>query len=331
MNLVFSVSRRAKWRSVAAGLCLVLLNVRARALDPNVPPGANFDLSHWSLTLPDQNASVITPAELVAGFTNSNFYTGADGAMVFWCPVTGGTTGASDNPRSELREVLNPTDNSVNWSPYGTHVLNAECRVTQLPSSKRVVIGQIHSYLGSAPPLVLLVFNDGNVEAQVKLASTDTDNTTYSIAYVGLGNAIQYQIQMRDGVVSMTVNGANQTVNTFATDPAWERQTYYFKAGDYCLDHDGLSSEGAKVRFFQLSVQHGSACTITGVTADAARCCLTWTSQPGVEYYVQGVPTMGETGWVTLSPNLTAQSNTTSYCVPLPSPYHFFRVGMTAP
>src|SRR5262245_16642352 len=49
-------------------------------------PGANFDLSHWSLTLPDSAASVISPAELTAGFSNSYFYTGTDGAMVFWAP-----------------------------------------------------------------------------------------------------------------------------------------------------------------------------------------------------------------------------------------------------
>ena len=283
------------------------------------------------MTLPDINASVVAPAELTAGFSNAYFYTGADGAMVCWAPVTGGTTSASDFPRCELREKLNPTDNSINWLAFGTHVLDARCRVTQLPSTKRVVIGQIHSYLGDAPPLLLLVFNDGNIEGQVKLVSTSSNNVTYALGPVALGKDIQYQIQMRDGVVSMTVNGTTRTVDVFATDPAWKTQTYYFKAGAYCLDNEGVSTEGAKVRFFRLNVQHDTACVILNVSTDPARCCLTWTSEPGNQYYVQGATSMNQTQWFTLSANLTAHGDTISYCVPLPSPYRYFRVGMVTP
>jgi hypothetical protein len=331
MKSALTICRIAKQHWAGVCLCFFLPASVLLAQNPNSAPSDSFDLSHWSLTLPDANATVISPAQLTAGFTNSYFYTGADGAMVFWCPVTGGTTGASDFPRCELREMLNPTDNSINWSGYGTHVLNAQCRVTQIPSTKRVVIGQIHSYLGNAPPLVLLVFNDGNIEAQVKLVSTSSANVTYPLGFVGLNNPIQYRIQMVDGVVSITVNGTNATANVFQSDASWTTQTFYFKAGDYCLDNSGLSSEGAKVRFFQLSTQHGSTCVITSVTADAAQCCLTWSSQPGREYFVQGATSTSQADWLTLSPNLTAEGNTTSYCVQLPSPYHFFRVGVVVP
>src|SRR5262245_33612978 len=78
-------------------------------LDSNLPPGGNFDLSHWKLTLPDANATEIPAEQLDAGYTNSLFfYTAQDGAMTFWSPVTGGVTGETDYPRSELRELLNP-------------------------------------------------------------------------------------------------------------------------------------------------------------------------------------------------------------------------------
>ena len=331
MKPAITQDQRLTWRAVGLSLSLLLPAARLSAQAQGSTPADAFDLSHWSLTLPDQDATVITPAELSAGFTNSYFYSGADGAMVFWCPVTGGTTSSSDFPRSELREMINPLSNQVNWSPYGTHVLNAQCRVTQLPSAKRVVIAQIHSYFGDAPPLVLLVFNDGYVEALVKLISTSANNITYRLAYVGLNNDIQYQLQMEDGVVSIAVNGVSQTVNVFATDAAWASQTYYFKAGNYCLDNAGLASEGAKVRFFQLSVQHRSSCKITNVAANNSQCCLTWTSRPGQTYYVQGRTAASQGGWVTLSPPLAAQSLSTSYCVPLPSPYCFFRVGTDGP
>src|SRR5262245_50376744 len=140
-------------------LCSAVLCVRA--LDPAKPPGGNFDLSHWKLTLPDALASEVSPILLAAGATNDAFFTGADGAMVFSCPVTGGTTIGSLYPRCELRELFDPFDDNLNWTGYGTHVLNAHCRVMQLPSTRKTIIGQIHSYIGK--PLVKLQFNGDQI------------------------------------------------------------------------------------------------------------------------------------------------------------------------
>jgi hypothetical protein len=225
-------------------------------LDPARPPGGNFDLSHWKLTLPDANSSEIFPAQLMAGSTNSFFYTGADGAMVFWCPVTGGTTPGSDYPRCELRELLVPSNENVNWTGYGTHILNAQCKVTQIPSTKKTFIGQIYSLTGTSVPLLKLRFNNGTVEALVKPSPSSTNDTTLAFANVGLSNLITYQIKMVDGLLSMTVNGSNRSVNVFQTSPAWTNQTFYFKAGNYCQDNSGATNEGAAVSFYQLSVEH---------------------------------------------------------------------------
>ena len=61
---------------------------------------------------------------------------------------------------------------------------------------------------------------------------------------------------MVDGLLSMTVNGSNRSVNVFQTNPAWTNQTFYFKAGNYCQDNAGATIEGAVVSFYQLSVEH---------------------------------------------------------------------------
>jgi hypothetical protein len=53
--------------------------------------------------------------------------------------------------------------------------------------------------------------------------------------------------------------------------------------------------------------------------------CITWTSIPGINYTVQGVPDL-MAPWTTISPTITATDFLTTYCVPLPSQYHFFRV-----
>jgi subtilisin-like proprotein convertase family protein len=56
--------------------------------------------------------------------------------------------------------------------------------------------------------------------------------------------------------------------------------------------------------------------------------CLTWNSLLGVHYYVQGLTNLSSTinYWETISPTITATGPVTTYCVPLPTLYQFFRV-----
>lgn len=54
--------------------------------------------------------------------------------------------------------------------------------------------------------------------------------------------------------------------------------------------------------------------------------CITWESLPGMHYYLQGITNLSSTNWNTLSPTITAVDVTTTFCVPLPSDYQFFRL-----
>jgi hypothetical protein len=261
-------ARGFRLQLVLVGL-LCLAGFSAWALDPGKPPGQNFDLSHWKLTLPvdssggtNGDAAEVSTAQLVAGYTNAlYFYTGPDGAMVFWCPVTGATTSGSSYPRSELREMLNPTTSGSNWTGYGSHTLAGQCKVTQVPSSKKVIIGQIHSYTGNAYPVIKLQFNNGTIEALVKHSPNSDADTKYTFMNVGLSNQVAYQIRVLDGLLTMTVNGSNQSVNLFQTDPAWALQTMYYKAGNYCQDNAGATNEGALVSFYSVQLAHAPSIT----------------------------------------------------------------------
>src|SRR5882757_4901194 len=128
--------------SVVLLFCVFADLVRAVALDPAKPPGQNFDLSHWTLTLPVDNsggtngaAVAISVSQLVTGYTNAFFFhTGSDGAMVFRCPANGATTPGSTDPRTELREMLVANDSSVDWTTTGLHVLTGRCKVNAAPN-----------------------------------------------------------------------------------------------------------------------------------------------------------------------------------------------------
>lgn len=244
-------------------------HLRGQGLDFSKPPGGNFNLTNFYLGLPVDNSggtngdsASIPAAQLVGGYSNAlYFYTGPDGAMIFWAPVTGATTSGSSYPRSELREQIIPPLNSSNWVPFGVHLLSAQCRVTQVPTTGKVIIGQIHCYTGNARPLLKLQDNNGVIEALVKTNSNFDPDYKFFFQNVGLSNLVNYQIRMENGLLTTTVNGSNRAINVFLTDPDWATNGLYFKAGSYCQDNAGTTNEGGRIAFYALARSHGPSIT----------------------------------------------------------------------
>lgn len=255
--------------TVLALLCFFAA-LPARALNPDLPPGGNFDLSHFYLGLPvdssggtNGESASIPATQLVAGYSNAlYFYTGTDGAMTFWAPVTGATTSGSSYPRSELRELLYPPSTETNWFAYGLHTLNAQCKVLQVPSTGKVIIGQIHGYTGAALPMVKIEYENGTMYGTVKTNAND-DGSDYDFIFgnTSLSNTITYEITALNGLITIVINGVTNSMNIFQTDTNWETNTLYFKAGDYCQDNTGTSNEGARVSFYSLSIYHAPSIT----------------------------------------------------------------------
>ena len=249
-------------------LSLWLSSVTAWALNPNLPPGSNFNLNHWYIQFPTSGGSLTcsggsvdsaTTTQLINGYTNAPyFYTGSDGAMVFWAPINGATTSGSSYPRSELRELLNTNDTSVDWTPYGTHILDAQVKVLQVPTStKKVIIGQIHGYSGAALPTVKVEFGNNTVYATVKTNSND-DGSDFVFPSVSsaLSNSISYEIKLVNGLITIVINNKTNSMNIFQTDPNYTNETQYFKAGDYCQADscsNPANADGARVAFYALT------------------------------------------------------------------------------
>ncbi len=82
-------------------------------LSPDLPPGKNFDLLGWYLSVPtdvnkDRRSDQISEIELAKGAEDERyFYTGDDGGMVFRAPIAGAKTSTNTRfTRTELREML---------------------------------------------------------------------------------------------------------------------------------------------------------------------------------------------------------------------------------
>jgi hypothetical protein len=64
-----------------------------------------------------------------------------------------------------------------------------------------------------------------------------------------------------------------------------------------------------------------------GITLISNLFCLTWTNTlPGVNYHVQGKPDLNATAWIPVSQTIRATTNYITWCVQLPSVYHYFRL-----
>ena len=167
----FSYSSFAHCVVILLVMNLFVSPLTAQDLDPNLPPGGNFDLSYWKLTRPNQQER--DADQLEAGYTvDGEFYTDMNtGAMVFWCP-NDGATGGSTYPRNELREMMRRFDTSIptqginknNWVFSSSSMANQEaaggvdgimtatCAVDHVSLTSdefrkvgRTIVGQIHA------------------------------------------------------------------------------------------------------------------------------------------------------------------------------------------
>lgn len=231
------------------------------ALDPNVAPGGNFNLSLWQLQLPTGSPgspTTISPAQLKGpnGFQDQYFFTNTtDGSMTFWDPENGVTTPNSNFPRSELREMT-ASGAAADWAIPGTHILSATLKVTQVPS--HVAVGQIHLGSGGStkPLLELFYYSNGNIEMAIEQTPAGGNEVEHLAGNVPLGTKWSYVISLSGGnQIGLVINGG--TKKTWTMSSSFTSQYHmYFKAGDYDQSSGSSSTVGARVQFYALNFSH---------------------------------------------------------------------------
>ena len=188
------------------------------------------DLSTWNLTIPQGRPAItISTSQLQRDYRSDYFQRTADGIR-FWVPVNGSHIAQQRVPaqrvardpvqRQALQLALRQADN---W-------LEATLRIEAVPSTRRMIIGQIHSdgsNSGQAAPLVKLLYqlrlDQGRVQALVR-ERPDDGGTRASTLMDGipLGQSFSYRIGVsRSGLLSVSVNGSALGQQL---DPQWAYQ-----------------------------------------------------------------------------------------------------------
>ena len=241
-------------------LFMLFASIAFAQLKPTLPPSSNFDLSAWKLQTLDSNNKFTEalPAQLSKGYQSQYFYTdAADGSMVLKTPANGEATSSATHPRVELRQI----SNGANWKLFDTvlHSLTAQCKVMKTaPDTPKIVIGQIH---GSEKVSQLLKLTwvgnkSGKCFVQANFKNNNAVKKDYTLKVVenlSLGDEVHYNIIMKNGTITVTVNGKSCS-HTYTEEYFGTADKYYFKAGNY-LQFRGVDADVyGLVKFYKLKI-----------------------------------------------------------------------------
>jgi Alginate lyase len=119
--------------------------------------------------------------------------------------------------------------------------------------TSNVCVGQVHLGSGGSstkPLLELYYHSDGNIYAGTE-NSPSGGQTLHYITHVALGVQWTYVLNVTDYTINLTVNGIR---SSYGVPSSFDAYGQYFKAGDYNQSSSNSTSNGAKVKFYSLSV-----------------------------------------------------------------------------
>lgn len=266
-------------------------------INQNAIEYADIDFSNWKVTLPvdennDGSPDEYQPNQLInGGYRNiaavkSFMYDDVlDKAIVFYT-FPSKTTANSSFSRTELRELINPTNSKINWTLDTGGEIKGRLKMIEISkdnaSSSRVfhrtIFMQIHGIISisdmntygfssnNGPPLLKMYWEEGYIWAFKKslvnesTSGTNLLNTSSSIwkdekinmGYVGF-DEFEFRIKASKGKLELQLNNESPFVYEDVSLAKWPFENY-FKAGNYLQT---INSEAfARVKYYSLTVTH---------------------------------------------------------------------------
>ena len=221
-------------------------------------PSQILDLSNWKITLPigpSENPTEIKQPQLSTYSVDPWFIAMPEGRGVrFRAPVNAVTTGRSDYPRSELREMINNGTAKVSWSTSaGTHTMFLDQAITAVPKKKKhVVAGQIHD---ADNDIIVIRLEYPNLYVNVNGKNKRKLDSKYM-----LGKRFTVKFVVSNGKTEVYYNNSTAPVYTLNK----KYSDAYFKIGAYtqsnCSKEDSPSlcngDNYGEVVVYQVTVTH---------------------------------------------------------------------------
>jgi hypothetical protein len=280
---------------------------RIQVVDPNGGNGnggtsgtqSEIDFTNWKVTLPvdinnDGRPDEYMPSQLINGryktlsAIREHMFDDQDGEGILFQTQfneNGATTTNSPFPRTELRELINPSNSRENWSLSSGGVLKMRMKIVDATDNygtgsldkDRFIIAQIHGIIkpadvsrmnlssDAAPPLLKMQWRDGNLFAYKKTLNNENmsgdsiitkddavwGDVSYNFGQVGY-DPFDLEIIASAGKLEVTVNGSTHIFQDISL-AKWPFDSY-FKAGVYMQSTDVRSQ--ATVKMYSLEVTH---------------------------------------------------------------------------
>ena len=259
-------------------------------------PFANISFANWKVTLPVDNDNNGSPDEYSAAqLSNLGYRTltpvmpymyddTTDESIVFYTyPST--STANSNYSRTELREMMNPTNSKINWTlnQGGTFegrlklVSVTEDNVSSSYDYHRVIMMQIHGIISQAdmaihgfssnngPPLLKIYWIDGHIKAYKKslvnsnttgdalldVSSATWTDISHDFAYIG-HEAFDLKVIASTGKLEVTVNNNTKVFEDISLTK-WPFENY-FKAGNYLITTEPTAN--STVKYYKININH---------------------------------------------------------------------------
>lgn len=248
----------------------------------------DIDLSHWTITIPTGKPTSVGPPEIFNYASNEElkpfFYKDpTDGAFVFYAYPAASTRNSSYS-RTELREQMEPGNNSVNWTFAQGGTMKGTLSVPKISSSAngnlhRVIVMQIHGRLtnsqkqligaddNNAPPMLKIYWEKGKIRVKTKVLknknASDTeilheeawiDDEGRNFKEIVDTDKFTLEVKVSDGKLQVTLNDKETFVYDSDDIKRWGVFENYFKAGNYFQSRENGSF--AFVKYYNLEVKH---------------------------------------------------------------------------
>lgn len=283
-------------RPVASGLN----NLPITSTEPNSNQATStypdIDFSDWKLTLPvDENNNgspdEYQPAALINNLYRTNtsikpyMYDDIEDASIVFYTFPASSTSNSSYSRTELRELIEPSNARINWSLSQGGMLRGKLKMDSISQDSgssaqyhKTIVMQIHGIISledmetygfssnNGPPLIKIYWKDGYIWSHKKslvneetsgddlldVSSNTWTDIKENLGYVGF-EVFDFKITASEAKIEVQLNDKTPFVYEDTSLKKWPFENY-FKAGNYL----GTRAEGAfsYVKYYELEVSH---------------------------------------------------------------------------
>lgn len=233
----------------------------------------NLDLLNLTTPEPKAPGSSVAIIYPPGSFPQNEFFSVLpNGDLKLWAPTKGMSSKSTSRTRTELREC-NEQGIVYNWRypAFNHHWLKVAMTVLQVPKKGETVIGQIHVYDNTRPPVKLSFDKAADGIGQLTVGFRENFDQVNPVDLklldnVPVGSRFTFNIHVTSrGAVLFSAgatdsNGVRIVGNlTLQLKTSWAKQGLYFKAGVYNQEDptsETLDTEGSAALIHKLEVSH---------------------------------------------------------------------------